>query len=100
MGAILPRIACSLGLCPDVCFRTDGTRDAQYRLQTAVDVGLGGGPGGDADPHGVASLPDGSPAPAGAVFLYAADDALSDFRRTERDENLVQNHLVKNFELH
>ena len=35
----------------------------------AVDVGVGGGPAGNADAHGGAVLPDGDAAPTGAVFL-------------------------------
>ena len=51
-------------------------RDANHCRDAAVDVGVGGGPAGDADSHGGLTLPDGYAAPAGAVFLKFFDDAV------------------------
>jgi hypothetical protein len=69
-------------------------RDPDHHGDAAVDIGVGGGPGGDADPHGGPALPDSHAAPTGTVFLKFFDDALRHFGVAERNEDLVEHDVV------
>ena len=60
-----------------------------------VDVGFGGGPGGDADAHGDVALPFGFAAPADAFGLDAAHYGQGLLGRSESDEDLVEFHVVQ-----
>ena len=60
-----------------------------------LDVGVGGGPTGDADAHGGVAVPLGGAAPAGAFGLDIADDALGFFGSAEGDEDLVQDDFIE-----
>src|SRR5215831_19278209 len=77
---------------------SSSARHAEHRFETAVDIGLRGRPRGDADAHGGAGLPDGAAAPARAVLLNACDYALCLLGCAERDEHLVELHIVQNLE--
>ena len=63
-----------------------------------VDIGVGGGPAGNADAHGGAALPDSHGAPAGAFFLQLFDDAVGSFGVAERNEELVEDSVVQDLE--
>ena len=73
-------------------------RDSDHGGDAAVDIGVGGGPAGNADAHGGAALPDGDAAPAGAVVLKFFDDALGFFGVAEGDEDLVEDDIVQDLE--
>ena len=60
-----------------------------------IDVGFGGGPGGDADAHGDVALPFGFATPADAFGLDAAHDGHRLFGGAEGDEDLVEIHVVQ-----
>ena len=76
------------------CRRIISARDPDHRSDAAVDIGVGGGPAGNADPHGGPALPDGYATPTGAVFLKFFDDALGFFGIAEGNEDLIEHDVV------
>ena len=71
---------------------------ANDRFQAALYIVIGGGPITHTDAHCGAALPDGASAPAGSVFLNGGDGCQRPRGRAERDQDLVQNNLVEDFE--
>ena len=61
----------------------------------ALDIVVGGAPVGNADTHGCFPLPFGAAAPASALCLNCRDDLPRLVRRSEGDEDLVQDHFVE-----
>src|SRR6185437_982608 len=63
------------------CFRESNQppRHLHHRRQAPLHVLLGGGPGGDADPHRRFPLPHGAAAPADTASLYPGDYPARDF---------------------
>src|SRR5262245_60578913 len=51
--------------------------------------------GTDADSHRGFSLPDRTPAPAGSVSLNSPNNATGQFGISERNEDLVENHVIQ-----
>src|SRR5277367_2572712 len=70
----------------DICTSND-SRNA------ALHVFIGGGPGGDADPHSTVTLPDSSTAPASAFILDA-----SQLLFIHSDQDLIDDHLIEDGE--
>src|SRR5439155_22244077 len=55
-------------------------------------------PGADTDAHRRVALPHRIATPAGAVVLKLGHDTLRGLRVAERDEHLVEHHVVENLE--
>lgn len=73
-----------------------GRRD--NRLAASLDVRLRRGPGAHADPHGRAPLPRRAAAPAFARRLQGGNDPSGFIIVAERNDNLVQHHVVENLD--
>src|ERR1041385_168914 len=74
---------------------TAGARYPQHGFQAALDIVVGRRPRGDADAHGGASLPDGRACPTGAVRLNARDHPAGHLGVAERDQDLIDHHVVE-----
>src|ERR1700723_2005470 len=70
--------------------------DLQDGSHTADNVEFGRGPGGHADSHRFAPIPNGAAAPAGSICLHSIDHPSVDFVVSE-GEHLIQHNVVKNF---
>src|SRR5690242_19601955 len=71
---------------------------AHYSFETLIDVSLCCRPGRNADAHGRFSLPHRSPAPASPAFLNAANDFSCYLRSSERDQHLIDGHVIQHLE--
>jgi hypothetical protein len=69
--------------------------DAEYRLKAALHIRLGSRPGRHADAHRCLSLPDGSAAPAGSVFLDAPDHFSCHFGPAKGHQHLVDHDIIQ-----
>ena len=73
-------------------------RRRKYCPESDLNVVLGRCPGADADPHRLAALPAGSAAPAVARFLERCDHSPCALVVAERDNDLVQDDIVQDFD--
>src|SRR5213593_326398 len=67
-------------------------------VRAQFDVFFRSGPGRHADAHCRLALPYGATAPARAIFLNTANHLERFLRRSEGRQNLVDYHVVQNFE--
>src|SRR5882724_4141481 len=67
-------------------------------VRAPLNVLFRGGPRRHADTHCRLALPHGATAPARAIFLNTANDLERFLRRSEGCQNLVDYHIVQNFE--
>src|SRR5579885_822162 len=70
--------------------------NAEHRRQAAFNVGLGCGPGGNADAHCCLALPDRAAAPAGAIGLKLRHDPAGEVVISKGDQHLIDNYLIEN----
>jgi hypothetical protein len=73
-------------------------RDSDHCSCTPFDILIGGCPTGYADSHRRMSLPLRSSTPAGPIVLDICDNPPRVLRAAERDEHLVQDHVVQDSE--
>src|SRR5262249_31418527 len=83
------------------CARGNGrglSRQAHHRLKAPIHVSLSRSPGRYADAHRGSPLPQGSTAPASAVFLNAADYFPCHLGSAEGNQHLIDDHVVQHLE--
>ena len=99
-NVLTPGRECSVPTAPEPRERVSGAplRDTHDGVDAAVDVGLGGGPGGDADAHGGLTLPHGAAHPARALPLHRFDDLAGALRAPEGYQHLIQADVVQHRE--
>src|SRR5579872_1297831 len=73
-------------------------RDSDHGSDAALDIRIGGGPTGHTDSHRRVPVPLRSPTPAGPIALEICDDPPRVLRAAERDQHLVQDHVVQDSE--
>src|ERR1700730_17997735 len=71
---------------------------ADHGGDAAVDIGVGGRPARDAEAHGATALPHRPARPARALFLDRGNQAVGRRGRAERDQHLVQDHVIEDLE--
>ena len=72
--------------------------DFDHCSYTPLDILIGGSPTGHADSHRRMPVPLRSPTPAGPIVLDIRDDPPRVFCAPERDQYLIQNHVVQDGE--
>ena len=72
--------------------------DSDHCRYAALDILIGGGPTGHANSHRRMPLPLRSPTPAGPIVLDLCDYPPRLLRTAERDQHLVQDHVVQDGE--
>src|SRR5579875_3223122 len=72
-------------------------RASQDRLDAFLDILVRRGPVTHADPHCSATFPQGPSTPARAVLLDGGDRSLRLFWASERNQNLIQCHVIEHF---
>src|SRR5207253_6328792 len=72
--------------------------DSDHCRYAALDILIRGSPTGHADPHRRMPVPLRSPTPAGPIVLDIRDDPPRVLRAAERDQHLIQDHVVQDGE--